>query len=182
MNIVLIGYRGAGKSTVANLLASQLQMPQVCLDEEIVRKAGKRIPEIVADHGWEAFRDLESEMAEAYGKKDGWVIDAGGGVILREKNVQNLRRNGTLLWLTAPPSVLIQRITGDTERPALKDGKTFLEEVEEVLEERQPLYRSAAHWTIDVSERTPEEVSSQIQSLLKEKHLLQQLKAPPHST
>ena len=69
MNIVLIGYRGAGKSTVANLLASQLQMPQVCLDEEIVRRAGKRIPEIVADHGWEAFRDLESKIAEAYGKR-----------------------------------------------------------------------------------------------------------------
>jgi shikimate kinase len=147
-------------------------MPQVCLDEEIVRKAGKRIPEIVADHGWETFRDLESEVVEAYGKKDGWVIDAGGGVILREKNVQNLRRNGTLLWLTAPPSVLIGRITGDTERPPLKDGKTFLEEVEEVLEERQPLYRSSAHLTIDVSEGTPEEISSRIQALLKEKHLL----------
>ena len=168
MNIVLIGYRGAGKSTVASLLASDLQMPQVCLDEEIVRRAGKRIPEIVADHGWEYFRDLESDVVEAYGKQDGWIIDAGGGVILRKENVRTLRGNGTLIWLTAPPSVLIERIKDDTERPPLKDGKTFLEEVEEVLEERLPLYRFAAHWTIDVSDLTPAEVASRIQTMLRE--------------
>ena len=172
MNIVLIGYRGTGKSTVATLLASDLRMPQICLDEEIVKRAGKRIPEIVAAHGWEYFRDLESEVAADYGNKDGWVVDAGGGVILRDENVQNLRRNGTLLWLTAPPSVLIDRIKDDTERPALKDGKTFLEEVEEVLEERLPLYRSAAHVSIDVSASTPEEVSSRIQAILREQGLL----------
>jgi len=172
MNIVLIGYRGAGKSTVATLLASDLRMQKVSLDEEIARNTGKRIPEIVADQGWERFRDLESEVVEAYGKKDGWVIDAGGGVVLREKNVQNLRRNGTLVWLTAPPSVLIERIREDTERPALKHGKTFLEEVEEVLEERKPLYRSAADWTIDVSDLSPAEVSRRIQVMLREKDLL----------
>jgi shikimate kinase len=172
MNIVLIGYRGTGKSTVAALIAADLGMPQICLDEEIVRRAGQRIPEIVAAHGWDHFRDLESEVVEAYGKGDGWVIDAGGGVILRDKNVQNLRRNGTLVWLTAPPSVLIDRIKDDTERPALKDGKTFLEEVEEVLEERLPLYVAAAHWSIDVTASTPEEVSSRIQANLKEKGLL----------
>jgi shikimate kinase len=168
---VLIGYRGTGKTTVATLLASARRMPKICLDEEIVRRAGKRIPEIVANHGWEFFRDLESEVVADYAGKDGWVIDAGGGVILREKNVQNLRRNGTLVWLTAPPSVLIERIKDDTERPALKNGKTFLEEVQEVLEERLPLYRSAAHWSIDVSTNTPEEVSSQIQARLQEQGL-----------
>ncbi len=168
MNIVLIGYRGTGKTTVATLLASALGMPQICLDEEIVRRTEKRIPDIVADHGWGYFRDLESEVVKDFAAKDGWVIDSGGGVILRTENVQNLRRNGTLVWLTAPPSVLIDRIKDDTERPALKDGKTFLEEVEEVLEERLPLYRSAADWTIDVSESTPEEVASAIQARLKE--------------
>jgi shikimate kinase len=172
MNIVLIGYRGAGKSTVAHLLASALGMPQVCLDEEIVKKAGKRIPEIVDERGWEHFRDLESEVVEVYADQDGRVIDAGGGVILRAKNVENLRRNGTLIWLTAPPSVLIERIKEDTERPPLKDGKTFLEEVEEVLEERLPLYRTAAHWTIDVSESPPEQVASEIATLLRERKLL----------
>ncbi len=168
MNIVLIGYRGSGKTTVATLLASALGMPRVCLDEEIVRRAGKRIPEIVAGQGWPHFRDLESEVVRDYAGRDGWVIDSGGGVILREENVRHLRRNGTLVWLTAPPSVLIDRIKEDTERPALKDGKTFLEEVEEVLEERLPLYRSAAHWAIDVSVSSPEEVASTIQARLEQ--------------
>ncbi len=172
MNIVLIGYRGTGKSTVASLLASDLRMPQICLDEEIVRKAGRRIPEIVADHGWRYFRDLESEVTEDYAQRDGWVIDTGGGVILREKNVKNLQRNGTLFWLAAPPSVLIERIKDDTERPPLKDGKTFLEEVAEVLEERLPLYRAAAHWTVDVSAKSPAEVSAEIQARLREADLL----------
>lgn len=166
MNIVLIGYRGGGKSTVAKLLASALQMPQVCLDEEIVKRAGRRIPEIVATHGWEHFRDLETEVVEIYAKKDEWIIDAGGGVVLREKNVLSLRRNGTLIWLTAPPSVLSQRIHGDSERPALKQGRTFLEEVEEVLQERLPLYGSAAHWTIDTADVSPEEVCRRIQRML----------------
>jgi shikimate kinase len=172
MNIVLIGYRGAGKSTVAHLLASALGMPKVCLDDEIVKKAGKSIPEIVADQGWAHFRDLESDVVEVYGNQDGRVIDAGGGVILREKNVKNLRRKGILIWLTAPPSVLIDRIKEDTQRPALKDGKTFLEEVEEVLQERLPLYRAAAHWSLDVSESTPEQIASHIEAKLREEHLL----------
>lgn len=166
---MLIGYRGAGKSTVARLLASELKMPAVCLDEEIVKRAGKGIPEIVADRGWDAFRDLESDVVEVYANEDGWVIDAGGGVILRKKNVTNLRRNGTLFWLRAPPAVLIERIKEDTERPPLKRGKTFLEEVEEVLEERLPLYRSAADFEIDVSEKAPEQIASQIRAILREK-------------
>jgi shikimate kinase len=168
VNIVLIGYRGAGKSTVAGLLASALRMPMVSLDQEIVRREGHRIPEIVAAHGWGYFRDLESRVVDDYAGRNGWVIDAGGGVILREENVRNLRRNGILVWLSAPPSVLIQRIRDDGERPALKEGKTFLEEVEEVLKERLPLYRSAAHWSIDVSASTPEEISTRIQVRLRE--------------
>jgi shikimate kinase len=169
MNIVLIGYRGAGKSAVGRVLSAALKMPVVCLDEEIVKKAGKSIPEIVAAHGWDHFRNLESEITATYANEDGCIIDAGGGVILRQENVNNLRRHGLLIWLTAPPSVLCQRIQGDTERPALKEGKTFLEEVEEVLQEREPLYRSAAHRTIDTSELTVEEVARQIQQMLPEK-------------
>jgi shikimate kinase len=172
MNIILIGYRGSGKSTIARHLASDLKLPHVSLDEEIVRRVGKRIPEIVAAHGWEYFRDRESEVVTDYANQDAWIIDAGGGVILRESNVLSLRRNGKLIWLTAETPVLVQRMRGDTERPALKDGKSFLEEVEEVLQERLPLYQSAADWTIDTTDLTPEEVSSRIQRTLAEAGLI----------
>lgn len=166
MNIVLIGYRGSGKSTVAQLLASDLNMPHVCLDQEIVKRAGKTIPEIVSDHGWEYFRDMESDVVKDFSEKQGWIVDAGGGVILRDNNVRLLRRNGLLVWLKAQTPVLIERMQGDTQRPSLKEGKTFLEEVEEVLREREPLYRTAAHREIDNTDLTPEEVSLKIQDIV----------------
>lgn len=162
MNVVLIGYRGTGKTTVAEMLAAETGMPRISLDEEIVRRAGQRIPEIVERHGWEHFRDLESEVVREVSAKEGWIVDAGGGVILRDENVRHLRRSGFLIWLTAPPAVLIERIQGDTERPALKEGKTFLEEVEEVLAERLPRYEAAAHHRIDVSMSTPEQVAREV--------------------
>lgn len=167
MNIVLLGYRGAGKSTVGRILARKLRMPLVSLDAEIVRKAGKRIPEIVAESGWEAFRDLESSVVDCYAGKDGWILDAGGGVVVRASNVERLRRRGLLIWLKVSPSAAVDRIRSDTERPALKEGKTFLEEVEEVLAERTPLYASAAHLTVETDGRPPDAVAAEILSRLK---------------
>ena len=162
MNLVLVGYRGTGKSTVAQLLAEQLGMEVVSLDDEIVRQAGRSIPEIVAEHGWPYFRDLESEITERVSRRDRIIIDAGGGVILRAANVENLRRSGTLFWLRASVPVIVARIEAGTERPALTAGKSFTEEVEDVLRERTPLYEAAAHHQIDTDARSPEQVAAEI--------------------
>jgi shikimate kinase len=101
MNIVLIGYRGTGKSTVGKMLASRLGRELVSTDREIVKRAGRSIPEIVAEHGWEHFRDLESEVCRDLAGRDNLIIDTGGGAILRRENVDVLKRNGRLFWLTA---------------------------------------------------------------------------------
>ena len=162
MNLVLIGYRGTGKSTVAKLLAARLEMEVVSLDQEIVRHAGRSIPDIVATHGWPHFRDLESEITARYAARDNIIIDAGGGVILRPENVAHLRRGGTLFWLRASVPVIVARIEGGTERPALTAGKSFTEEVENVLRERTPLYAAAAHHHIYTDTRTAEEVAAEI--------------------
>jgi shikimate kinase len=165
MNLVLIGYRGTGKSTVAKLLSERLGMRVVSLDEEIVRQAGDSIPEIVAQHGWPHFRDLEAAVTARIAAEDHLVIDAGGGVILREENVQHLRRNGTLFWLRASVPVIVARIEGGTERPALTAGKSFTAEVEDVLRERTPLYAAAAHHQIDTDSRSPEQIAAAIARL-----------------
>lgn len=165
MNLVLIGYRGTGKSTVARLLAEKLGMEVVSLDEEIVRQAGRPIPEIVAEHGWPHFRDLESKITERFSTRDNIIIDAGGGVILREENVKNLRRSGKLFWLRASVPVIVARIEGGTERPALTAGKSFTEEVADVLHERTPLYEAAAHHRIDTDLVSPEQVAAEVARL-----------------
>jgi shikimate kinase len=162
MNLVLIGYRGTGKSTVAQILSRKLGMAAVSLDEEIVREAGMPIPEIVEKHGWTWFRDLESEIAKRFGERSDLILDAGGGVILRPENTLNLRRDGAVFWLKASVEVIVERIHESTERPALTQGKSFLEEVEEVLSERDPLYRAAADREIDTDRLTPAAVADEI--------------------
>jgi shikimate kinase len=162
VNLVLIGYRGTGKSTVAQLLSQRLGMPVVSLDQEIVREAGRAIPEIVAEHGWPHFRDLEAAVTKRVAARDGLIIDAGGGVILRPENVENLRRAGTLVWLRASVPVIVARIESGTQRPALTAGKSFTEEVADVLRERTPLYEGAADHAIDTDSLTSEQVAARV--------------------
>ena len=165
MNLVLIGYRGTGKSTVARLLGAQLGMEVVSLDAEIVREAGRPIGDIVAAHGWPHFRDLESSITRRTAARTGVIIDAGGGVILRPENVECLRQSGKVFWLQASVPVIVARIEHGTERPALTAGKSFTEEVEDVLRERTPLYRAAADHTIDTDAATPAATAAQIARL-----------------
>ncbi len=162
MNIVLIGYRGTGKSVVGAIVAEKLGMNCVNMDNEIVIKAGKSIPEIVEESGWERFRDMESDVARTLSGRDNLVIDTGGGVIEREENIKALRGNAKIFWLKASVPVIVSRIEKDTQRPALTRGKTFTGEVAEVLERRIPKYESAADVQIDTDNLTPEQAAEKI--------------------
>jgi len=169
MNLVLIGYRGTGKSAVAALLAQRLGMTAIGMDALIVEKAGMPIPEIVAKHGWPHFRDLESEETRAVAEKNNCVVDTGGGVIERIENVNVLRKSGFVVWLQASTPVIVARIQGGTQRPALTSGKSFTEEVAEVLERRTPKYQAAAHATVDTDHLTPTQVADRIIALWQSK-------------
>ena len=162
MNIVLIGYRGTGKSLVGGLLAKQLKMQYVGMDGAIVAKTGMPIPEIVEKFGWTTFRDRESDLVLELSRQDNIIIDTGGGVIERPENIEALKNNACLFWLKASVETIVTRIQGDTERPALTAGKTFIEEVSEVLEQRSPKYKSAAHYEIDTDESTPDQIVDRI--------------------
>jgi shikimate kinase len=165
MNIVLIGYRGTGKSVVGELLARRLLMPYVGMDATIVARAGMSIPEIVAKSGWRIFRDIESELARELAAGDATIIDTGGGVIERTENIEALQKNACIIWLKASVATIVARIQGETGRPALTSGKTFTEEVAEVLERRTPLYASAAQYEIDTDASTPEQIADKIIAL-----------------
>ncbi|MGD9365200.1 MAG: shikimate kinase [Desulfobacteraceae bacterium] len=165
MNIVLIGYRGTGKSVVGQILAKRLNMDYVGMDANVVQRAGMPIPQIVEKFGWPGFRDIETEEALDLAGRDNMVIDSGGGVIERPENIRALAKNGTLFWLKASVDTIVKRIAGDDQRPALTEGKSFTEEVAEVLEARRSKYQSAAQYEIDTDMLTPEQVAEKIISL-----------------
>jgi shikimate kinase len=154
MNIVLIGYRGTGKSTVGRLLAARLGRELVSTDAEIVKRAQRTIPEIVAQQGWDYFRDLESDICRELASRDQLVIDTGGGAILRAQNVEMLKKDGILFWLTASVETIAKRIGGDNQRPSLTGTKSFIDEIQDVLLERTPKYRAAADHIIATDDRS----------------------------
>jgi shikimate kinase len=162
MILVLIGYRGTGKSIVGRLLAQRLKMTSLAMDAEIEKHAGMPIPEIVDRYGWQKFRDLETEVAMELSTRDNIIIDTGGGVIERPENMEALGKNACVVWLKASVENIVPRICGGTDRPALTAGKSFTEEVAEVLERRIPLYQAAADFEIDTDLLTPAQVADKI--------------------
>ena len=167
MNIVLIGYRGTGKSVVGQILAERLNRAYAGMDANIAERAGMPIPAIVEKSGWSKFRDIETEEALALARQDNLVIDTGGGIIERPENIAALQKTGFIVWLQATVETIVDRIGADDQRPALTEGKTFTDEVAEVLEKRKPKYAAAAHCTIDTDTLAPEQVAQKILQLVK---------------
>lgn len=164
MNIVFIGYRGTGKSTVAAILGQRLGRRVISTDEEIVKEAKQTIPQLIEQFGWDHFRGLETQMCQKLTGQDNLVIDTGGGLILKEENVRMLKENGKIFWLTAEVSTIASRISGDTQRPSLSGTKTFVEEIEEILEIRKPHYQAAADHIIPTDQISPEQIAETILS------------------
>jgi len=162
MNVVLIGYRGTGKSTVGKIVATRLSRTLVSTDSESMKRAGQNIPEIVAQHGWDYFRDLESQVCQELAGRDGLVIDTGGGAILRSQNVETLKRTGILFWLTASVDTITKRIGRDTQRPSLTGTKSFVDEIQDVLRERTPTYEAAADHVIATDGRSIVQIADEI--------------------
>jgi shikimate kinase len=162
MNVVLIGYRGTGKSTVGKIVAARLGRVLVSIDAEIVKLVGQSIPEIVEKNGWEYFRDLETKVCQELAGRTGLVVDTGGGAILRSRNVEVLKETGRLFWLTASVSTITERIGQDSQRPSLTGVKSFLEEIQEVLRERTPKYQAAADYIIETDGRSVTQAADEI--------------------
>lgn len=137
-NIVLIGMPGCGKSTIAACLAEKLRRKAVDADAEIIKLAGKPIPEIFAESGEEGFRELETQVLAELGKQSGLVIATGGGCVTREENYPLLHQNGTIFWLKRDISLL------PTEGRPLSQANRL----EEMYRIREPMYRRFADHVI----------------------------------
>jgi len=172
MNIVLIGMRGSGKTTIGKLLAKRLGKQFIEMDELIVQRLGQTIPEIVNRYGWQKFRDAEAEITREVSRLDNVVNATGGGVVTREENIRELKKKGKLVWLKANTDTLLRRIGNDQSRPSLT-GKSQREDMEAVLAERSPIYQRVADFIVDTEGKMPEEVAEAIAKLYTEQELAQ---------
>jgi shikimate kinase len=161
--IFLIGYRGSGKTSVARVLAERLDWDWLDADSVLETRHGRSIRQIFAEEGEAGFRDKEAALLEELSRSERHVIATGGGVVLRPANRACLQA-GLVVWLTADAATLWHRITADQStaerRPNLTVGG--LSEVEDLLRQREPLYRACADLAIETDGRTPEAIVADI--------------------
>lgn len=152
-NLVLIGFMGAGKSSVAREITKLTGREFVDTDRIIIQRAGATIPEIFAREGEARFRALENEALESLAGSRQLVIATGGGIVERPENAATLRAMGCVIWLTASDDVLFARVSRNPRRPLLQtaDPRATLAEISA---RRRPLYAACAHRSVDTSERT----------------------------
>ncbi len=165
MPIALIGYRGTGKTTVAQLLAEQLNYDWIDADVEVERRAGKSIAAIFEDAGEQAFRDLEAEVVADLCQRERTILALGGGAVLREANRVCLRKCRQTIWLRASAEVIADRLAAD---PTTADRRPNLtnrggrHEIEQLLAERESIYRACATLEVDTEDKDPTQIADEI--------------------
>lgn len=164
-NIVLVGFMGAGKSVVAKRLAHLLKKEIVETDRLIEANEKRTIAEIFRGSGEKYFRTVEKAIVKALSQRNNLIVDCGGGVVLDDENMVNLKRSGILFYLKATPDVIFQRIKNHRNRPLLNVGDPKAR-ITELLKIRAPRYEQA-DFTIETSNKTVEEITQEILCLLK---------------
>ncbi|MCS7279087.1 MAG: shikimate kinase [Thermodesulfobacteriaceae bacterium] len=164
--IVLIGFRATGKTSIGASLAQKLNWKFLDLDEEIQKRTQKSIREIVEEEGWETFRSLERKLLEEIKNLENIVIALGGGSVLHQKEMSDLKQRSLVIWLWASKEIILERMKGDSktlsQRPSLTNFQTLEEEIEKLLKEREKLYNNFSHVKIDTSEKNISEIVEEI--------------------
>lgn len=159
-NIALIGFMGAGKSSVGKLVARSLGFDYFDTDEFIEAHTGKTITRIFAEEGEAAFRELERQVVKHLEKKKNTVISTGGGLPANEKNLASLKSHALVVYLWASPQKLWQRVRNQTHRPLLQTPDP-LAKIQQLLAARQPFY-SQADVLVNTERRTVAEVARHV--------------------
>ncbi|HEX5798034.1 MAG TPA: shikimate kinase [Candidatus Saccharimonadales bacterium] len=161
-NILLIGMRGSGKSTIGKILAKELGMDFVDMDTLIELKQGLKVRDIVEKNGWAYFRELESKICAELAQLKNTVMASGGGVVINDKNMSGFDKNTLKILFVAEPSLLSKRIKGDSNRHGLTSQPTLLGELDEVWENRKEKYFKNTDFIFDTSKEAPELVVKNI--------------------
>jgi shikimate kinase len=164
-SIALIGYRGTGKTTIAQELAARLGWDWVDTDAVVELRAGKSIVAIFADEGQDAFRDLEAQVVTELCARSHVVVALGGGAVMREANREALQQCRDIVWLMASPATIERRLEGDPSTQARRPNLTNSggrQEIERLLAERTPIYRACATLEVDTEGKAPAEIADEI--------------------
>ena len=170
MNIVLVGFMGTGKTTIGKLLANKFKTKYkyISTDEVIEDKERRTIQEIFKKEGEPYFRKTEKEIVAHVSELNNFIIDAGGGIMLDEDNINNLKRNGTIICLNASPEVIFERTKKYRHRRPLLNVDNPLEKIKELLDKRA-IYYAKADFTIDTSNLTVDEIVLKITEIVETK-------------
>jgi shikimate kinase len=166
-NIVLVGARCTGKTTVGRLLAARLGWPFADADDHVEAAAGRSVADIFAAEGEHGFRAREAAAVAELAARAGWVIATGGGAVLGAANRRRLAERGFVVWLTAAPQALWDRLRADPATAARRPNLTAAggeDEVKAVAAAREPLYREIAHFVTPTDSLSPDAVAAAILS------------------
>jgi shikimate kinase len=173
MNIVLIGFRCTGKTSVGRALAEKLERDFIDADDFLEERQGHSIARIFEVGGEKLFRRLEREVIRELGERDDLVLAVGGGAVMDRRNVRDLKRNGVLVLLECDPETIYERMTRDprttSQRPALTAEKELRAEIDSLLAKRRPYYHKAADLTVDSSRWGAAELADKIIELCQQK-------------
>ena len=166
-NIVLIGFMGAGKSTISDFLRTVFAMEVVEMDQIIAEREGMSISDIFETYGEEYFRNLETELLIEMQSRSNVVISCGGGVPMRERNVVEMKKNGRVVLLTASPETIYERVKDSDDRPVLK-GRKNVDGIAELMEQRREKYEAAADIVVQTDHKTVLQVCEELVRRLSE--------------
>lgn len=172
MNIILIGFRGTGKTVAGKLAARHLGWEFIDADDYLEERVGKDIITIFDEGGEKSFREIEEFVISELCGLEHKVVAAGGGAVLSKKNVKNMKKSGMVILLEADADTIYERLEADPktrkQRPRLTD-KDLYDEIVHLLEYRKKYYNKAADYKIDTSQLAPEGVAQEIVTAFKKK-------------
>ena len=160
-NIFLIGFMGAGKSTISDYLKNALAMDVVEMDQCIVERQGMSISDIFETYGEEYFRELETNLLIEMQSRSNVVVSCGGGVPMRERNVAEMKKNGRVVLLTAKPETILERVRDNHDRPLLENNKN-VSFIADLLEKRRAKYEAAADIVIQTDGKSELEICEEL--------------------
>ena len=163
-NIYLIGFMGCGKTSTATYLERTYGMPRIEMDRDIEADCGKPIPQIFAEDGEEFFREKETQLLRKISEKEEIVISCGGGVPLRQENLEIMKASGKIVYLKASPSTILDHVSSSDKRPLL-EGKKNLDDIGQMMSVRTPIYEAAADCTVVTDGKTVAQVSEEVLKL-----------------